>query len=583
MDRFKPYFIWVLLLASFLARLFAFQTNFHFDNDIRIFQLWAIRLFEVGFSGFYSLDMHLDYPPVYMYVLYLLGAARAGVQAIFGEEFWQVLYSPTFRFFTFLPAILADLGIGFVIYKGLNRLRDTLSFVLLAAVAWLFNPAIILISGAWGQMESVFVLMLLVSLIFMRQKKLIPAYVLFGLAILTKPQSLFLAPVYLYSAYDFLRCLRFDKKAVKTLALSIGAGVLAMVLVSLPFGLTATVQQLYYGIGLYGHATVNAFNFWALIGANWRHLDAQFLGITYNSWGVIIALLIIAGTLAALHIDRKRHEGKNFFLIVAALLIMIFTFSIRMHERYLYPALLFLLMYYLENRKRRELIFYWAFSAVFFINCLEILRWANAGFDWSLIDNSSIYVVSALTVVLAVSVIFVLVRSLRKKQPTEDALPLDCLKNPSPMCKQDFAYIGLLIVVYIALAFVNLGDVRAPQTTWVAEDKVVYIDFGETVNFSQFQFLMGARHNIAFGLHSSVDGQEWELVHSASGGDVFAWAFVPLNTYARFMAIGGNAGLRLQEVAFRGTGCEILPVAGITPARKSLLMNSILCPNAAIL
>jgi len=544
--NYKQHGIWLVLAAGFIARLFAFFfIDLAFENDIQTFQLWARRLFEGGFSNFYSPDFFSDYPPVYMYVLFFVGA--------FAD-------APIFRFLTFLPAMLADLGIGFVIYK--LAVKKSLPFGLLITAAWVFNPAIIMISAVWGQVESVFLLLLIVSLYFMRDKKLLISYVLFGIAIMTKPQSLFLGPVYLYSAFEFLRGERFSAKAFSQLPLAIGAGMGAMVLVSLPFGLTATFNQLMYGMGLYSHASVNAFNFWALVGGNWQPLEGVMSVV-----GIVIALVIIVAALVALHVDSTRHEGKHFYLIVAAIFIVIFTFSVRMHERYMFPGLVFLLIYYLENRDRREFVLYWAFSAMFFVNCLEVLRWANGGFDFEIINNSSIYVISFITVVLAVALIVTLVRNLlgRKNELTEK----DSLKNPPRMKALDWGGIVVLIAVYSMLAFTNLGDMHTPQTTWISDEEFKHIHlggdfFGEDTGIkyvSEFQYLMGARHDIPFHVHASIDGYEWELVYSTYGGSVFAWHFAPMSFYARFIAIWGGEGLRLQETAFRGADGEILPVA----------------------
>jgi predicted membrane-bound dolichyl-phosphate-mannose-protein mannosyltransferase/Gpi18-like mannosyltransferase len=597
--------IFVLLLAGFIARFLAFRLDFAFETDVLTFQLWAINLFEGGPRNFYDGDFFSDYPPVYMYILYILGALRAAVQAIFGDNFWRVLTSDAFRLATFMPAILADLGIGYVIYrvtkekfkgalplqphKGTSPLDPALKprnsavsdkvlggsggtfskvlpenlLPLLLAAAWLFNPAIILISGVWGQVESVFVLMLLVSLIFMRKGKLLPAYVLFGLAVMTKPQSLFLGPVYLYSAFEMLQKNRFSGEAVKRLALCIGAGLGVMVWVSVPFGLWATVQQLAYGMGLYSHASVNAFNFWALIGGNWGGLDSTLLGVPYGAWGVVVALGIIAGALWALHVDKQRHDGRHFYLIVGAIFVLIFAFSVRMHERYLFAAIPFLLMYYVENRRRGEFVLYWAVSAVFFLNCLEVLRWANSGFDWAVLENSSIYFTSAIMVFLGiVTLIFITKRVFLNVQEKREKGP-DTLKEPPPMKRLDYALIAALIGVYSVLAFVNLGDRQMPQTTWEAteEDYTVRIDLRGEQEIAEFIFLMGARHNVPFGLRASMDGVEWETVFTANGGNVFAWHFVPREITARYSEIGASPGLRLQEVAFRGVDGELIPQA----------------------
>ncbi|MCL1842952.1 MAG: phospholipid carrier-dependent glycosyltransferase [Defluviitaleaceae bacterium] len=588
----KTYGIMLLLFVGFTARLFALQIDFRFDNDIRTFQLWAIRLFEHGLHNFYSPDFFSDYPPVYLFILYLLGALRAGVQALFGQNFWQVLYSPAFRFFTFLPAILADLGIGFVIYKMAAK-KTSFTTALLFASAWLFNPAIILISGVWGQIESVFVLVLLFSLIFLRRKELLPAYVLFGIAVLTKPQALFLGPVYLYSAVEFwtthVRISDIQNKASQRLeaglmlAKYIGAGIGTMVLVSLPFGLSATVRQLWYGMGLYRHASVNASNFWAMLGQNWGALDNSLLGLDFSAWGIIIAVLIVAGAVVALHINRHRHNGRHFYLIVAAIFILIFAFSIRMHERYLFPGLVFLLIYCAENRGRREFILYWVFSAVFFINCLEVLRWANAGFDWALLDNSAIRVMGFVMVFAAVALILTVVNTLRGAQISEDEpfsgpdVPPDV---PPRMRRRDFAYIGVLIIAYCVMAFVNLGDMRAPQTTWVSENGGEWVDFGDVRQVTRFQFLTGARTGIPFWLHASEDGVDWQHVFSGHSGDVFAWGDIEFDVYARFFSIGANPGLRLQEAAFRGATGEILHIYNSSPGAQNLFDEQELVPES---
>ena len=606
-EKYMKYIIWILLLTGFVARLFAFRMDFHFDNDVHIFQSWAIRLFEYGLGGFYAPDMHLDYPPVYLYVLYLIGALRswAGVQTEFGMQHWPPVTSTAFNFFTFLPAILADLGIGFIVYKVAARKKDII-FALFVAAAWVFNPAVILISASWGQMESVFIIFLLGSLIFLRRKKLLPAYILFGLAIFTKPQSLFLGPVYLYSAYDFLRVNKYFGRSFLKLAASIFAGIGVMVLVALPFGLRATWGSLMYGMGLYGHATVNASNFWAMIDANWGNLETPFLGFILtkvnDSWGAwatqslgftfehvgyFVVLAIISGALTALHIDYTKHDCKHFYLIVGALFTIIFAFSMRMHERYLFPGLVFFLMYYLENRERREFIFYWGFSAVFFLNCLEVLRWANSGYDWEMLGNSSIRAVSFVTVLLAVSLIVVLVKSLRGKysEKIEEIEPkkksaFAGRETAPPMRRRDYVHIGILIAVYSIVAFWNLGDTQSPQTTWVASENnnSVEIDFGEVVNISQFQFLMGARHDIPFDLHTSNNGNDWEFIHSQQGACVFAWHFIPLHTDARFVMITARDGLRLQEIAFRNENSEILQ-ASVSPGGENLMDEQHLVPE----
>jgi len=399
------YPIIILLAVGFVVRLFAHQIDFSFENDVRTFQIWGAMLFQDGFGAFFAQEGLTDYPPMYMYVLFLIGALRAAFDLDF--------LSPMLNFFTFLPAMLADLGLGFMIYYFAKKSGLKQSLALMLCAFWIFNPAIILISSIWGQVESVFLLFLLPSLWFLHDRKLLPAYILFGFAIMTKPQSLFLGPVYLYSAIDFY--LQHKNAGLKTIFTSIAAGGLTMVVVSIPFGVIKTFRMLFAGMDMYNFATVNAFNLWGLLGKNWVPLETPFLGLTFGTWGIIIALAIIIGAMLVLYFDDIKNNRHNFFLIVAAIFILIFVFSVKMHERYLFPGLLFLVVYMIKNRNWKIAGLYVVFSVTFFINCIEILRWLRGGFQLSVIEMST-PIISAVNVLFSIIFSWVMFKCLNKNE-----------------------------------------------------------------------------------------------------------------------------------------------------------------------
>ena len=575
----------MLLVLGLTFRLLSLNIDFAFDNDVHTFQFWAIMLWENGFAAFFPADFFSDYPPVYLYVLYVIGMIRSW----FG---WEIL-SPMFNFVTFLPSMIFDLAIGYLVYKEVLKRSESEKFSLLAAGLWVFNPAIILISSVWGQVESVFVFMLFLSLIKLKDKKLMPAYVLFGLAILTKPQSLFLAPVYLYSAYDFIT--RHEKvSAIKYTAISIGAALLGMVVVSLPFGIVETISQLIHGVGLYSHASINAFNMWTLFGQNWVPVDNTFLGIAMSVWGYAIAVTIIAASLCALHVDAIKHKGRHIYLISAALIIAIFVFSVMMHERYMFPALLFLLMYYAERLEKHMLVLYSLFSLTFFINCIQVLRWLHGMFNIGVLDFSMV-VTSTVNIIMAIALIGCLVYRLKmtakerarevkyqklslkpaakSKQKSVSKLAAKRIPVAEPvavpmMLLRDKVILGLIIFVYGTLAFINLGNMRAPQTSWVADRyEEAWIDFGENRHATELQFLTGASSGVPFTLYSSMDNINWLEFHAARPDHVypFSWRNAPIDIYARYVRIvPERVGLRLVEMAFRDAGGQVLPILAVS-------------------
>ncbi len=65
-----PVFCTVLAAALVLRLILGYSIN-GFDADIACFKAWGYYTHEVGFSGMYYSDFFLDYPPGYLYLLYL--------------------------------------------------------------------------------------------------------------------------------------------------------------------------------------------------------------------------------------------------------------------------------------------------------------------------------------------------------------------------------------------------------------------------------------------------------------------------------------------------------------------------------
>ncbi|MCL2572552.1 MAG: glycosyltransferase family 39 protein, partial [Defluviitaleaceae bacterium] len=619
----NKHYIIGLLLIGFIVRVLAFQSGFMFTNDVNLFQFWGQAAFEHGLSQIYTAVDFIDYPPGYIYVLYVLGA----MSARFG---WERL-STIFNFFTFLPAILADLGIGYIIYRiaAYGRLTRTAEdkaenkekpkdlpiaatiWGLKMAALWVLNPAVILISAVWGQVESVFVIFLLVSLLLLRERKIIASYILFGIAILIKAQSLFLGPIYLFTAITYLLDskepselggYKIPGKAYVRLFAAIGTAVALMAVLMIPFvpgvNIMPVIELYTSGLGTYPFASVNAFNFWALFGRNWVAFDNTFLGITYSWWGFIIALIIAALTFIALYRDRVLYEGRHFFLIVGALFALIFIFMVRMHERYLFPALTFFLVYYATKGEKRGLGIYAAFSVTFFFNCTEILRWLRGGFTLDIIANST-PIISFANVVLGGILIYMFIKSnwMGKPSPMEIATKKKPKKatsgrpkvsraeyepivetkvvDPPPMGAKDYVFLFVLIGIYSFIAFFRLGDFNAPQTAWAPEQgEYAIIDFGEAWNVTEMQYRMSAVHDRPFTISASVDGEDWEIIDQLNTGAtaVFTWQDRPMHFEARYIRVfATGVGVRIQELAFRGPNRELIPIYSVSPGGEALV------------
>ena len=102
-------FLWLIFGGALLLRLILAYTTHGFGNDIACFASWADRIFTVGPGQFYSAETFADYPPGFLYVLYVIGALRSLLQIPYYSDLHILLLK--------LPAILCDMACGFLLYR----------------------------------------------------------------------------------------------------------------------------------------------------------------------------------------------------------------------------------------------------------------------------------------------------------------------------------------------------------------------------------------------------------------------------------------------------------------------------------
>lgn len=131
--------------------------------------------------------------PGYMYILFVIGGIRSVFHIVQTSTLSIVL--------TKLPAILSDMAIGYLVYKIASKRMKETGAALLAGI-FLFTPVIFVDSAIWAQVDSVFTLFIVLMCYLVTEKKLIPAYFVFAIGILIKPQSLIFTPVLIYGIID---------------------------------------------------------------------------------------------------------------------------------------------------------------------------------------------------------------------------------------------------------------------------------------------------------------------------------------------------------------------------------------------
>lgn len=231
-----------------------------------------------------------------------------------------------------LPGIIADILIGYLVYKFLKE-RNNKHTILLTSV-WLFNPVTWYNSAIWGQTDPVVNLLGFVSVIFLLKKDLVKSLVFLTLSILFKGSLVIFIPIIV--AYAI-----FQKHSLKKWLMAVFFALTTTILSSVWFhpklDLFIWLFNLYKNRifpGEIGYLTANSFNFWWLINPG-KVLDSTlYFGIPGRVWGIII--LLIAFVILAFYLRKKQSE-KRLFISLAVISLISFLFMTRIHERYLYP------------------------------------------------------------------------------------------------------------------------------------------------------------------------------------------------------------------------------------------------------
>jgi Gpi18-like mannosyltransferase len=340
--------------------------------DLTLFQNWA-QSASSGFMHFYQ-NSSADYPPLYVYVLYLIGKAVT-LPGLSGG------YTLLLK----LPSILADVITAWLLYRIACK-KGHESLGLLAAAFYVFNPAIWMDSVIWGQVDSFFTLIILLALTCLIDRRYFLSTALFAAAVMMKPQGIIFLPVL---AYVFLKK---QKKGKGFLAL--GWYALVTALIALPFSFYANggalwlVQLMKRTISEYPYASVNAFNLFSLLGENYQSDSASLFLFSYHTWGLIAIILVsLASLWLMLHARSIRSAAIASLMQIAG----VFTFTSGMHERYLYPAIVLAVFSWLLTEDRRFGILAVGYSFTNFMNTFCVYYLSGnlmASYSWPLVVTS---------------------------------------------------------------------------------------------------------------------------------------------------------------------------------------------------
>jgi len=559
--------------VALIARIICAMSMRGYEVDMNCFTIWSSWMANEG-ANFYNMGW-CDYPPLYMMVLGLLGGLRnlLGLYAD-GPALWLLFKS--------VP-IACDFAIGLFIWKiGKKKVGAWQATML--ALMYLLNPAAIVNSAAWGQVDAVLTLLLLLCVYYAVRGHWIPALSIYAVAVLTKPQALMFGPIGLlavvcaiWSAYkawnerefgyrydkDFMYIVKHpDSSEPASVLTHVALGIAAMVLILLgvltPFALAqgkdpfTWAWELYGGtLGSYPHITINACNLYSLLGKNWVALeDAGWL--TYLAWGMY-GLAFVYSFVLYIRAQAVQKNRNTLFLVCAVMLSFVFAFGAKMHERYLHPVLGLLLAAYVMHKDWRILLSMLLLTLGQYINGALVLRNEHLQAAQGLINGFAAWLNIGGALVTAWAGWDICMRGKVSELPepvetmqtvqTAEGMPVPehtpRRKRRTPIVPENYhlnlnrrdAVIVLAItLIYSIVAFTNLGSMKAPETAWTSSrsGETVVFDLGEVRTFNMTYY--GGICNSSFNVSFSEDGEVWTEQQLAvyDQGQIFRWLwFVP--------------------------------------------------------
>ncbi|MFB3889494.1 MAG: glycosyltransferase 87 family protein [Candidatus Bathyarchaeia archaeon] len=307
-----------LLFLAFVVRLVFFPIP-GYRNDTLTYESWFNTAATYGPRVFYSVVSWCDYPPFNVYIFWVFGSLAERL-SLFGTSLitYAIKLGPN----------LFDTATAALIFVFVRKRLD-FRLAVAATAVYAFNPAVVFNAAVWGQFDAIYTFFLVASLLLFLDRKPELAAAAFMVGVLTKPQSIALAPLVVFLVFR-----RFGWRRLLT---SVLAGLVTLFAVILPFEWNNPVtflSNIYFGAyGGYAFTSINAFNVWGFGGMWVPDTQATFLA----GWVLFGALAVFV----LYFVHRHFNVSKEMLVFFSAFMLFFgfFMLPTRIHERYLFPAM----------------------------------------------------------------------------------------------------------------------------------------------------------------------------------------------------------------------------------------------------
>lgn len=365
-------FIVILLIATILVALFLRLILSPYDGypeDMILFKEWSRNTVSFGMGHIYDQSVRSDimlpnYMPGYLYFLYFSGLIYKN---FISPDF--IIDSASLTILLKINAIIFDLATALLIFYVLKKEFGFWAGYL-GLILYAFNPAILILSGYWGQVDSIPTFFILLSLILAVKNKFLGSWLFMVMAIFIKLQSIIFIPLILILNLIKKKYYLFD------LAKNMFFSLILIFLIISPFLINGTfpnfINTTFHSVGFYKYVSMNAFNiWWPLIKGDYRTVpDTEKLFNIIPYFYIGLFLFAVAYVFALITLFYQNNKFMT-YLVASFVAFSFFMLPTEIHERYLFPLFALLAMVIWKNRKL--LFIYLTLSLTFFINLDAVL------------------------------------------------------------------------------------------------------------------------------------------------------------------------------------------------------------------
>jgi Gpi18-like mannosyltransferase len=369
-----------IIVAAIVIRLLLLPGK-GFPDDLHCFAAWMHALVDLGPRGLY-LDTSntrfpsVDYPPAYLYVLWVLGEIE---RAIFGAAPPEMVD----RIIEKLPATIADFFLAWNVaaiaerFAGRRAATQTLAVLLLSPVLWF-------ISAYWGQVDVIAALGLVLAIRAALNEQYLAMWALAAITVLIKPQPVVALPMlWIFQAIRSRKKLQLITGPLLCLAVADLLALPAAPSARPDQTLAWLLQRYTIGISKYPNDSSGAFNLYTIFGNAFSPDAITVHGFSLHSMGVALAVAFVAASIAfvflrlraiTLEVASRDTWPASLIVLIQGItmgLLALFLFMTRMHERYEMSAIVLLPLIALFSA--RERIAAITLGSVFCINALFII------------------------------------------------------------------------------------------------------------------------------------------------------------------------------------------------------------------